>query len=71
MIQSSSLPPVDKFHAHLDCCKRCADNPFDLCPIGAVLLRQAGEYALKKLGDRVDPIARAMSLRGKTDKSRG
>jgi len=31
---------VDKFHAHLDECERCRDNPFDLCPKGYVLLTE-------------------------------
>lgn len=34
---------VDEFHAHLDVCQQCRDNPFDLCPIGATLLKAAAE----------------------------
>ena len=29
------------FHAHLDECRRCERDIFDLCPVGLVLLRQA------------------------------
>jgi hypothetical protein len=29
---------MDKFHAHLDRCHRCANEPFNLCPVGAALL---------------------------------
>lgn len=32
---------VQAFHSHLDECKRCANNPFDLCPTGATALRMA------------------------------
>ncbi len=32
---------IDKFHAHLDDCKQCRDHPFDLCPDGAKLLKEA------------------------------
>jgi len=31
----------EQFHAHLDQCKRCAGQPFNLCPIGAQLLGTA------------------------------
>lgn len=31
------LQPKD-FHAHLDVCKQCAEQPFNLCPIGHKLL---------------------------------
>jgi hypothetical protein len=29
---------MDRFHAHLDVCARCAKNPFNLCAEGRVLL---------------------------------
>jgi len=29
---------VDKFHAHLDVCTQCRNNPFGLCAVGAALL---------------------------------
>ena len=32
---------IDMFHAHLDICSQCENHPFDLCPIGAMLLREA------------------------------
>lgn len=34
-------PDPDIFHAHLDVCAQCREHPFDLCPAGAVLLREA------------------------------
>lgn len=32
---------VDAFHTHLDVCKQCREHPFQLCPVGAVLLAAA------------------------------
>ena len=34
---------MDRFHAHLDVCARCAKNPFDLCAEGRILLLLCGE----------------------------
>jgi len=31
------------FHAHLDECKQCRDNPFGLCKKGAELLQAAAD----------------------------
>lgn len=31
---------ADRFHAHLDECKQCREQPFDLCPTGAELLEK-------------------------------
>lgn len=31
------------FHDHLDVCARCSSEPFNLCDIGASLLRKACE----------------------------
>lgn len=28
-----------RFHSHLDECEQCREHPFDLCKIGAILLR--------------------------------
>lgn len=33
--------PMDAFHAHLDICQQCRDNPFALCAEGSKLLHQA------------------------------
>jgi hypothetical protein len=30
--------PAERFHAHLDECPRCANEPFNLCPVGNILL---------------------------------
>lgn len=29
----------EKFHAHVDQCQRCKERPFDLCELGAQLLK--------------------------------
>lgn len=31
----------DRFHRHLDNCKQCSDEPFNLCPTGERLLLDA------------------------------
>lgn len=41
---------TDAFHAHLDQCEQCERNPFDLCMVGAALLRAAGNAASMALG---------------------
>jgi hypothetical protein len=40
-----SSPDVagEAFHVHLDGCKQCEEQPFNLCPIGHVLLMQSGK----------------------------
>ena len=30
---------ANAFNKHLDDCKQCSENPFDLCQVGAILLR--------------------------------
>ncbi len=51
--------PAAKFHAHLDVCKQCRENPFDLCKTGDALLVTCGEKALTEmrsiLGDAPSP----------------
>ena len=32
---------ASKFHAHLDNCGRCRNQPFNLCPIGQRLIQEA------------------------------
>lgn len=40
---------IDAFHAHLDSCSRCRKHPFDLCPVGAPLLKATvGTYVPKE-----------------------
>ncbi len=34
------LASVD-FHKHLDACRQCMNQPFNLCPKGTALLRKA------------------------------
>ena len=36
-------------HKHLDVCKRCRNNPMDLCPLGNGLLRAAGEASAEEI----------------------
>lgn len=33
-----TMEPEDKFHAHLDECRQCREEIFNLCPTGAKLL---------------------------------
>jgi hypothetical protein len=41
------LPAMANFHAHLDVCKQCRDNPFGLCKVGEpLLLATADEEAI-------------------------
>jgi hypothetical protein len=39
----NEMPEVDAFHAHLDCCKQCMNNPFDLCAEGRRLINAAAD----------------------------
>jgi len=32
------MAEVDSFHAHLDTCKQCAEQPFNLCAEGTKLI---------------------------------
>jgi hypothetical protein len=41
------------FHAHLDVCKRCEGQPFDLCPVGAKLLKQEVDARAAQVGAQV------------------
>ena len=40
------LQRIDRFYGHLDVCSQCRNHPFDLCPTGAWLLKEAatGEF---------------------------
>lgn len=40
----------DAFHAHLDVCRQCREQPMNLCPAGAPLLRVAALGKEKKDG---------------------
>ncbi len=37
---------IDAFHNHLDVCARCREQPFNLCSVGAPLLKKAGDAIL-------------------------
>lgn len=50
---------VDRFHAHLDACRRCERHPFDLCATGQTLLVAAAQeshalVAPEETGDEGD-----------------
>ena len=40
---------ADEFYDHLDSCWQCREHPFDLCPKGDILLRQAVFRKVKEL----------------------
>jgi primosomal protein N' len=40
------LMTPNQFHEHLDACKRCREQPFNLCPAGAQALRKAVDAAM-------------------------
>jgi hypothetical protein len=46
-------PKARAFHAHLDVCVQCESFPFELCAIGAPLLREAALESADALGIRV------------------
>lgn len=37
------------FHQHLDHCKQCREQPFNLCPIGLKTLNQAVQDSTPKM----------------------
>lgn len=47
---------IDRFHAHLDVCSWCERHPFDLCSIGAKLLRSAAMGEPIVLNKKTDKI---------------
>ena len=40
---------LEKYHAHLDACDKCRNNPFGQCPMGDLLLRLAVADVTKDL----------------------
>lgn len=50
----NALDPSEQFNAHLSTCERCADQLFNLCPLGARLLR-ATEQATEGAEPTVNP----------------
>ena len=40
---------IDAFHRHLDECKHCDENPFNLCPVGKLLFERAGKAVTNAL----------------------
>ena len=45
--------PADAFHAHLDVCRRCANEPFNLCPTGFAALKKAARAIEEIIGEGV------------------
>jgi hypothetical protein len=43
-----------KYHAHLDGCKQCANQPFNLCPEGARLLVKEGRQLMPNCLDGIN-----------------
>lgn len=43
------LTPRDRFHTHLDSCPQCRGNPFNPCPVGALLLSLAVRETSREL----------------------
>lgn len=42
---SALIDASTAFHEHLDECEQCENQPFNLCPVGAKLLQEAGVAA--------------------------
>ena len=40
---------MDKFHEHLDGCRQCREEIFNLCPTGMVLLEDAAKDGEKMM----------------------
>lgn len=51
---------TNKFHDHLDVCKQCADQPFNLCPVGAAALQRAATEPLTTHDDTDRPFFEAV-----------
>jgi hypothetical protein len=45
------MDDIDRFHAHLDECRQCSEQIFNLCPVGAELIEKAatGDSMLRGL----------------------
>jgi hypothetical protein len=43
---------VEHFHAHLDACKRCREQPFNLCATGEKLLKEAALGSVEKIKEK-------------------
>jgi hypothetical protein len=45
---------IERFHAHLDACKRCREQPFNLCATGEKLLKEAALGSAEKTHDEAN-----------------
>ena len=41
--EETQEPIHNAFHDHLDACRQCADQPFNLCPDGEIIIRKTAE----------------------------
>ena len=46
---------VEDFHAHLDACRQCRENPMRMCSVGADLAELAGQSFGRELADTLPP----------------
>lgn len=42
----------ERFHKHLDECRQCREEPFNLCPLGDAFIMQAGAELVVELMDK-------------------
>lgn len=56
------------FDEHLDHCEQCAHHPFDLCSVGAVLLRQAAMGLTPTGRSPSEPVLQRMPLSTKAER---
>lgn len=54
----TGLDRVEAFHSHLDVCKRCREQCFNLCPEGVRLINlAAGDLKIHRPPKKRDPEA--------------
>lgn len=58
---------MQQFHAYLDRCDRCRQQPFNLCPQGASLLEDAAVRATTPPRHRLGVDARLGAVEGDTE----
>jgi hypothetical protein len=57
-----NITRIDLFHAHLDLCSQCKNNPFNLCSIGATLLLQAWKNPSKEIKKNASNVSNTRRL---------
>jgi hypothetical protein len=66
---STLIDASEAFHRHLDECKQCENQPFDLCPTGTRLLEETG-VAAGILAPAKEPRGRRRSRRRRDGKGK-